>query len=175
MAEEETGVVSEEAQTDTSNGPASGQQEPQQEASVHADAPDAESEAGERAAEAPEEDFPGRVEQLEAETGQLRTALEERDSELTSLRERMASATTRYRVALLAGAPEVPEELVHGQTVEELDESLASARKVVDKIAGQLEAQVASARVPAGAPPRREPDLGALSPKEKILYALQKG
>ena len=74
----------------------------------------------------------------------------------------------------LAAPPEVPEELIQGEMPEDLEASLASARKVVEKIARQLEERVSSERVPVGAPVRRGPDISALSPKEKILYALQR-
>ena len=115
-----------------------------------------------------------RAQELEGQVSQLRANLEERDAELALLREQMSSSTARYRTALLSGAPEVPEELVHGDTVEELDASLVEARAVVEKVAQRLGSQVASEQVPAGSPPRRPPDLVAMSPHEKILYALQR-
>ncbi len=114
------------------------------------------------------------VEELEGQVSQLRADLEKRDAELASLRGQMANSTARYRTAILSGAPEVPEELVHGDTVEELDASLVQARGIVEKVAQRLGSQVASEQVPAGSPPRRPPDLVAMSPHEKILYALQR-
>ena len=122
-----------------------------------------------------EQDSEGRSRELEAEVSRLHTTIEEQETELTNLREQVASAAKRYRSALLASAPEVPEELIQGETVAELDQSLVSAKQIVEKIASQLEAHVAAERVPSGAPPRREADLSALSPREKILYALQRG
>ena len=130
----------------------------------------------EEAASGPEEVNPERrVQELEAEVQRIHSTLEEREQELSSLREQVDSAATRYRAVLLASAPEVPEELVQGKTIDELDTSLASARIIVEKIAQKLESQEPSDRVPAGAPPRRPPDLSALSPQEKILYGLQRG
>ena len=114
------------------------------------------------------------VEELEGQVSRLRADLEKRDEELASLRERMTNSTARYRTAILSGAPEVPEELVRGDTVEELDASLVQARGIVEKVAQRLGSQVASEQVPAGSPPRRPPDLVAMSPHEKILYALQR-
>ena len=116
-----------------------------------------------------------RVHDLEAEIQEVTSALEEREEELTNLREQVDSAVSKYRVALLASSPEVPEELVKGKTIDELDASLASARIIVEKIAQKLESQEPSERVPVGAPPRRPPDLSTLSPQEKILYGLQRG
>ena len=122
-----------------------------------------------------EQDSESRSRELEAEVSRLHATIEEQASELANLREQVASAAKRYRSALLTSAPEVPEELIQGETVAELDQSLVSAKQIVEKIASQLEAHVAAERVPSGAPPRREADLSALSPREKILYALQRG
>ena len=96
----------------------------------------------------------------------------EMEGERAALNERLARTVARYRTVLLAGSPEVPEEMVKGETVEEVDRSLASAKELVERVRKQLEARGQAERVPAGAPPRRRPDLSALSPQEKIAYGL---
>jgi Mg2+ and Co2+ transporter CorA len=106
------------------------------------------------------------------ELANLRALLRERDEALASMRERLALALGKYRSLLLASAPEVPEELVQGETVEELDESLARARQMVERIRSRIEAKLARERVPPGAPLRSAPDLSSLTPREKILYGL---
>ena len=45
-------------------------------------------------------------------------------------------------------------------------------RSMVERIRSHIEAQLAEQRVPTGAPIRSAPDLSALSPQEKIAYAL---
>jgi len=117
--------------------------------------------------------------ELEAENEDLRyriSQLEEgvatRDSELNSLKESLSKAVTRYRDAVLAGAPDVPAELLKGETVEEIDASLELARGLVSRVKQQLEAATAADSIPAGAPPRTSPDLSALSPVEKIAYGM---
>ena len=94
-----------------------------------------------------------------------------------ALREQIVSAAAKYREALLAAVPEVPPELVSGSTVEEVDASLARARQMVETIKGHIKAQTPAAgflagRIPAGAPVRGAPDVGALTPAEKIKLAL---
>jgi chromosome segregation ATPase len=113
-----------------------------------------------------------RIAALEEELANLRALLRERDEALASMRERLALALGKYRSLLLASAPEVPEELVQGETVEELDESLARARQMVERIRSRIEAKLARERVPPGAPLRSAPDLSTLTPREKILYGL---
>ena len=110
--------------------------------------------------------------EAQAELAELRSALEQRDQEIESLRSRLASATARYREALLAAAPEIPEELVVGESPEEVETSLASARQMVEKVRGQIESQIAGERVPSGAPVRGGQDFSDMSSREKIAHAL---
>lgn len=95
--------------------------------------------------------------------------------EISQLRKQLGLAVAKYRLALLARFPEVPEELVSGASVEAVDASLAAARGIVEKVRASLEARAAAERVPAGAPVRALPELTALSPREKIAFALSRG
>ena len=113
-----------------------------------------------------------RVAELEAEATQLRAALEERDIAMSRLQGQATSAVAKYRDALLSASSEVPQELVAGQTIEEIDTSMAQARQMVERIRNQIEAQTASERVPSGVPLRSAPALSSLSPAAKIAYGL---
>ena len=110
----------------------------------------------------------------ERESQNIATREEELEAEVAALRQQLSSAAQRYRALILAGAPEIPEELVKGETVEEVDASFAAAQQMVAKVRRQLEAAAQAERVPAGAPPRTPPDFGALSPLEKIAHALSR-
>ena len=114
----------------------------------------------------------------EAQVEGLETQLEEEsqshEQELSALKERLATAVAKYRALALASAPDIPEELVQGDTVEEVEASLLQARGIVERVKHQLEAQRAKERVPAGTPLRVGVDLAALPPREKIAYALGK-
>lgn len=96
------------------------------------------------------------------------------EEEMASLRQQLSSATAKYRALILAAAPEVPEELITGETPDEVDASFAAAREMVERVRRQLEAKAAAERVPAGAPARTPPDISGLSPVEKIAYALSR-
>lgn len=106
--------------------------------------------------------------------GELQERLSASEEEAVRLRER-DDAVARYRGAVLAAAPEVPEDLVAGETVQEVDAALAQAKELVERVRRQLLAQSRAERVPAGAPARHGPDLSVLSPQEKISYALRRG
>jgi len=101
--------------------------------------------------------------------------LANRDKEIAGLRVKLGGAATKYRQLILSGSPEVPEELVKGETVEEVEASFANARQVVERVKQGLEGKQQRERVPTGAPPRSPLDVSAMSPQEKIVYALRKG
>lgn len=134
-------------------------------------------------------DREARAAHLEAQLGEVREELaqgrSEADSrlqELGTLGERtqeleaqVRGTVQRYRELALQHSPELPEELVTGETVEEVDAALERARETVSKVRGHLESQARAGRVPVGAPPRSSPDLSALSTEEKIRLGLQQG
>ncbi len=105
---------------------------------------------------------------------ELEERVAQREAEVAELRDRLKLAAQKYRSLLLQGAPEVPEELVVGETVEEVEKSFLSAQGVVEKVKKALEARLLKERVPAGAPPRSTPELSSLSPREKIAYGLER-
>jgi predicted nucleic acid-binding Zn-ribbon protein len=96
------------------------------------------------------------------------------EGELSTAREQVTLAAARYRQALLSASPEVPADMVTGESVEEVEASLAAARQTVAQIRQHLESQAQAGRVPAGAPPRQAPDLSALTPEEKIRMGLER-
>ena len=110
--------------------------------------------------------------ETQAELAELRSVLEQRDLEIESLQNRLAAATARYREALLAAAPEIPEELVVGESPDEVEASLAGARQMVETVRGRIESQIADERVPSGAPVRGAQEFSGMSSREKIAYAL---
>lgn len=132
-------------------------------------------------------DREARAAHLEAQLSGLRDELAQacneaqaREQELAGLGERtqtleakLQSAAQRYRELALQQSPELPQELVTGETVEEVDQALQRARETVSKVRGHLESQAQAGRVPMGAPPRSGPDLSALSAEEKIRFGLQ--
>lgn len=100
---------------------------------------------------------------------QSRHELEER---LGVVNSSLAEAVADYRTLVLQTNPGVVDDLITGNTVKEVNDSLARAKALVSKVKQGLEAEVSRTRVPAGAPERRSPDLSALSPREKIQYAI---
>ncbi len=85
---------------------------------------------------------------------------------------KLAEAVASYRALAVETNPQVLEELITGDTIEDIKTSLGRATTLVSRVKQGLEAEIASARVPAGAPERAPINLEALSPREKIEYAI---
>ncbi len=130
-------------------------------------------------------DREARAAHLESELSALREELagareeaQSREEELRGQNEALATqaqhATKRYRELVLQQSPELPAELVTGESVAEIDAALERARETVSKVRGHLESQAQATRVPVGAPVRSEPDLSGMSAEEKIRQGLQK-
>jgi chromosome segregation ATPase len=128
----------------------------------------------------------GQIEVAEGELASERQRLDESSARLTAFEEELATkqednqalharlqaAAGKYREALLAAAPELPEELVAGESIEEVEEAAERSRQTVRQVRERLESQAQVGRVPTGSPPRGAPDFSALSPIEKIRLGL---
>jgi len=126
-----------------------------------------------------EQNSPGGEESAESRVVELETLMVQKDEELaqanariSELEQAMTSAVTGYKAMVTQSNPEVPEELISGDTVESINESLAKAKTLINKVKQGLEAEITSSKIPAGAPSRTPPDLSALSSREKIQYAI---
>lgn len=98
--------------------------------------------------------------------------LDEAGERSQALEEQVRAAAERYRALALEHAPDLPEELVAGETVEQIEAALERARETVSKVRGRIESQAQAGRVPVGSPARSEPELGGLSTEQKIRYGL---
>ncbi len=112
----------------------------------------------------------GATDDLQTRTAQLEESVAFKDSELAALKESLNEAVAKYRAAVLSG---VPEELVQGQTLEEIDASLEKARGITSNIRSRLQAEAQAIQVPAGAPGRQPANLEGLSGEALIAHALK--
>ncbi|HLB28034.1 MAG TPA: hypothetical protein VJK47_02360 [Dehalococcoidales bacterium] len=97
---------------------------------------------------------------------------QEMEKRLAALNNSLAQAVASYKTAVVRTNPEIIEELIIGDTIQSIDESLAKAKELVSKVRRGVESEISLAKVPAGAPERTSPDLSTLSPREKIQYAM---
>jgi hypothetical protein len=125
----------------------------------------------ERIQNSEETDWKAKSNEMQARIAGLEQGIASRDDELTVIKQTLSGAVAKYHSAVLASAPGIPEELVNGESIEEIDASLELARGIVSRVRQQLEVEAEANKVPAGAPPRMPQDVSALSPAEKIAYA----
>jgi len=106
------------------------------------------------------------------EMASLRQSMVELEGRLSGSTKSLVEAVSRYREMVIQDNPEIPAELISGDSIDSVDESLRNAKSLVGKVRQGLETEVSLGRVPAGAPERRSPELSALSPREKIQYGI---
>ena len=110
----------------------------------------------------------------EAELTSVRAALDDKEAQLAAATESLSSAVDSYRGSLILANPEIPQEMIGGDAIGDIDASLEKARELAGRVRTKLEEDLRATAVPAGAPQRSAPDLSELSPREKIEYALRK-
>jgi hypothetical protein len=94
--------------------------------------------------------------------------------QLDAERAQTRAAVGRYRDAVLAAEPELPPELVAGETLDEVDGSLDAARRAVAQIRERLTVEEqASGGFFAGAPARSGPTSAGMWTAEKIVAGLE--
>jgi len=94
------------------------------------------------------------------------------NADIALLSESLEKAVNSYRNMVIKAHPEIPEELIKGKSVEDIDTSLAEAKKIVSQVRKSLEQEGLMADVPVGAPTRKPENTDGLSPREKIQYAI---
>jgi len=136
--------------------------------------------------ESNQDDTGEELEQVRSRVIELETLVAQKEEELAKANARvseleqvvvesdgnLAQAVSSYKALVVKANPEVLEELITGDTIDDISASLEKAKSIVGRVRQGLEAEMASAKVPAGAPERIPTDLSALSPREKIQYAI---
>ncbi|MFH0941725.1 MAG: hypothetical protein V1823_01705 [Chloroflexota bacterium] len=134
--------------------------------------PQANAEREEMAGAAQIAELESRLAEKEAALSGANERLSRLAAAIAELEARLARAAASYRTLIIAAHPEIPEDLISGQSVEEIEASLEKARSLVSRVRQGLEMAATQGRVPPGAPPRTVPDLSSLSPREKIQYGI---
>jgi len=108
----------------------------------------------------------------DSELATLKQSFTEAGKKSVELENALAQAVSSYRAMIVESNPGVLAELITGDTIDEVNESLKNARALIDKVKQEMEAEVSRTKVPAGAPQRAPLDLSVLSPRDKIQYAI---
>ena len=107
--------------------------------------------------------------QLEGKTKELETST----AELAAASQAKGEAVGHYLDMAKALNPTIPEGIIVGGTIEEIDQAVEKGKAIVEAVKKTMEAEAAGTKVPAGAPTRGEISLEGLSPREKIAAGIQ--
>ena len=105
---------------------------------------------------------------------ELEQSLAEAGEKLAQTGDDLSQAVTSYKQVVTALNPEIPDDLISGDSIEAIEASVAQGKKLINRVKQGLEAEIQAVRIPAGAPQRTAPDLSVLSPREKIQYSIRR-
>ena len=108
----------------------------------------------------------------DAEIAALTQSMDEARQTLEELGKALPQAVAAYKGLIVQANPGLLAELIAGETIAEVDESLKNARALMERVRQEMEAEASRTRIPAGSPQRVALDLSGLSPREKIQYAI---
>ena len=94
--------------------------------------------------------------ELEAALSEAKQGSEASTAELASVKEARDQAVSKYLGMAKASNPQVPQDMISGETIAEIDASVEKGKGLVASVKKTLESENAAAKVPAGAPSRTE-------------------
>jgi DNA anti-recombination protein RmuC len=112
------------------------------------------------------------ITEKDTEIAVLKKSVNEFEEQLSNANKSLSAITQRYKTRIIQMHPGITMELIKGDTVEAIDESLEKALDLIGQIKKSVEKESAHNRVPAGAPGRQVVEFSALSAREKIQYAI---
>lgn len=122
-------------------------------------------------------DVQARIRDLTDENAALRARSDTLEEANDAAEARLSAAAGELRRVALESNPDLPPEMVGGDTVDEVVRSIADASATVARLRERIEEERAAAepaRVPSGAPVRRGTGGGSLSPRDKIAEGLRR-
>jgi hypothetical protein len=132
------------------------------------------------------EELTRQVKLREESVSRLETALANKDEEITELSKlhneavrkadelgkTLVETVAAYRGMVVAANPGIVDELIKGESVTEVNDSLKRALSLVEKVRQGMEVEMGKTIVPAGAPVRAQPELSGMSARDKIRYGI---
>jgi len=110
---------------------------------------------------------------LQASLSEAKQGSEAAVAELSQVKETNTQAIAKYLDAVRLANTTIPQDIIAGETIEEIDTSVEKGKAIVESVKKAMEAEASQAKVPAGAPTRGEISLEGLTPREKIAAGIQ--
>ena len=121
-----------------------------------------------------------KIAELQASLSEAKVASEAKDAQLQTTAAELATAVgardtivSNYLALAKTANPTIPEAVIKGDTIEEIDASIESAKGIVEAVKTAMAAEAANTKVPAGSPPRSGISTDGMTAREKIAYAVQ--
>jgi len=112
------------------------------------------------------------IAELESALSEAKQEGEAALAETARLKDAEAATVGKYREALLTAHPDIPQDLIQGDSVSELFASVEKGKATVEAVKATIHAEAAATRVPAGAPTRGAISLEGMSPRDKIAAGI---
>lgn len=110
---------------------------------------------------------------LESKRGELEQSSQTLAAEVAATRKDRDAAVAQYLSMAKALNPAIPEGIIAGATIEDINESINKGKAIVEAVKKTMEAEAAGTKVPAGAPARSAISTESMSPREKIAAGIQ--
>ena len=110
---------------------------------------------------------------LETALSEAKQSSEASAADLVAVKEARDQAVSKYLNMAKALNPTIPQDIIVGGSIAEIDASIEKGKALVASVTQYLESEASEAKVPAGAPLRGAISLEGMSPKEKIAYGIQ--
>jgi hypothetical protein len=110
----------------------------------------------------------------EGEIAALKSSQSGLEAKMKGLDGALSAAVKGYRTLTAQVNPDILPELLVGDTVQAIEESVSRGKEIVARVKRGVEAEISRGRFPAGAPERGKVDLD-LSPREKIQQGILSG
>lgn len=113
------------------------------------------------------------INDLQTQLTEAKQATEASVVELAALKADRDDALAHYLDMAKVANPNVPEAIIAGATIAEIDASIEKGKTIVESVRTAMESEAAKAKVPAGAPPRGAISTEGLSAREKIAAGIK--
>ena len=121
-----------------------------------------------------------KIAELETSLSEAKVASEAKDAQLQTTAAELATAAEardeavgKYLGMAKALNPTIPETIITGATISEIDASIEKAKGIVEAVKNAMAADAASTKVPAGSPPRSGISTEGMTAREKIAAGIQ--
>ena len=113
-----------------------------------------------------------KIAELEGSLSEAKQATEASAAELATVKVDRDAAVGKYLSMAKALNPAIPETIISGGTISEIDASIEKGKGIVETVKAAMAAEVKETKVPAGAPTREAISTEGLSAREKIAAGI---